>query len=206
MARKSKPGRASRKSRLPALGNVEQGDLPALVVGLGNPGRKYRGTRHNAGFMAADRIIEGGRLVNRATWPDGELWLVEAAGRRFLVLKPATYMNLSGRAVAPLLKSYGLVPERMIVIHDDIDVPLGDVRTKKGGGTGGHRGLASLVEFLGDAGFTRIRVGVGRPPEGRDPAEYVLTHFLDGEAEQAGVSVEKAAATALDLLTGAEIG
>ena len=175
-------------------------------MGLGNPGRRYKGSRHNAGFMAADRLMERGSLLARGKWPDGELALVEVASMRFLVLKPATYMNNSGRAVAPALKSYRLDPERMVVIHDDIDIPLGEVKVKKGGGTAGHRGLVSIVEEIGEAGFTRVRIGVGRPPEGTEPADYVLTDFQDEELEVAGASVGRAAQAAVDLLSGVESG
>jgi peptidyl-tRNA hydrolase, PTH1 family len=132
--------------------------------------------------------------------------LVEAASRRFLVLRPSTFMNNSGRAVAPVLERYGIDPEMMVVIHDDIDIPLGEIRVKRGGGTGGHRGLASLVEEIGSGNFIRVRIGVGRPPEGVDPAEYVLTGFTEEEREQARASVKRATEAALDLVTGAEGG
>ncbi len=132
--------------------------------------------------------------------------MVEAASRRFLVLRPSTFMNNSGRAVAPVLERYGIDPEMMVVIHDDIDIPLGEIRVKRGGGTGGHRGLASLVEEIGSGNFIRVRIGVGRPPEGVDPAEYVLTGFTEEEREQARASVKRATEAALDLVTGAEGG
>ena len=132
--------------------------------------------------------------------------MVEAASRRFLVLRPSTFMNNSGRAVAPVLERYGIDPEMMVVIHDDIDIHLGEIRVKRGGGTGGHRGLASLVEEIGSGNFTRVRIGVGRPPEGVDPAEYVLTGFTEEEREQARASVKRATEAALDLVTGAEGG
>ena len=185
---------------------VERGGSPVLVVGLGNPGRKYRSTRHNAGFMAADLLMEQGMLLARGKWPEGELALLEFSGRRFLVAKPVTFMNESGRAVAPILKTYGLDPSSMVVIHDDIDVPLGDVRVRRGGGTAGHRGLDSLVRETGGAGFARVRVGVGRPPAGVDPADHVLSGFADKEQEEARSSVEKAAKAALDLISGVEDG
>ena len=207
MARnKNRPGRGSARRRAPVLGFLERGGGPVLVVGLGNPGRKYRSTRHNAGHMAADLLVERGALLSRSRWPDGELALLEAAGRRFLVLKPSTFMNESGRAVSQVLKTYGLDSSSIVVIHDDIDVPLGDVRVKSGGGTAGHRGLESLVRETGGAGFTRVRVGVGRPPEGVDPAEYVLRSFTAEELEQARDSVEKAARAALDIVSGAQNG
>jgi PTH1 family peptidyl-tRNA hydrolase len=176
------------------------------VVGLGNPGRRYRSTRHNAGLTAADVLIGQGSVRARGKWADGELALMETSYGRFLVLKPSTYMNSSGRAVAPVLKCYGIAPDQMIVIHDDIDIPLGEARVKKGGGTGGHRGLASLVEDIGSGDFTRVRIGVGRPPEGVDPADYVLMGFEEGEREPAAASTEQAALAVIDLLRGAESG
>jgi PTH1 family peptidyl-tRNA hydrolase len=169
-------------------------------VGLGNPGRKYRGTRHNAGRAATDRIVAASRVLAQGKWPSGKLWLVSSGGRSFLVLEPETFMNLSGRAVAPVCQAYGITPEQVLVIHDDIDLPLGDVRMKKAGGTGGHRGLSSMSACLADPGFSRIRIGVGRPPEGLDAAEYVLDRFGDGERETADRSIEEAAAMALSAM------
>lgn len=207
MARnKNRPGRGSVRRGAPVLGFLERGGGPVLVVGLGNPGRRYRSTRHNVGHMAADLLVERGALLARSRWPDGELALIEGAGRRFLVLKPSTFMNESGRAVAQVLKTYGLDSNSIVVIHDDIDVPLGDVRVKHGGGTAGHRGLESLVRETGGAGFARVRVGVGRPPAGVDPAEYVLRGFLAEELEQARDSVEEAARAARDIVSGAKSG
>jgi len=132
--------------------------------------------------------------------------LVEVATGRFLVLRPSTFMNASGRAVAPVLKRYGIDPEMTVVIHDDIDIPLGEIRVKRGGGTGGHLGLASLVQEIGSSDFVRVRIGVGRPPEGVDPAQYVLTGFTEQELEPAQDSIKRATRTTLDLMTGAEGG
>lgn len=132
--------------------------------------------------------------------------MVEVATGRFLVLRPSTFMNASGRAVAPVLKRYGIDPEMTVVIHDDIDIPLGEIRVKRGGGTGGHLGLASLVQEIGSSDFVRVRIGVGRPPEGVDPAQYVLTGFTEQELEPAQDSIKRATRTTLDLMTGAEGG
>lgn len=156
--------------------------------------------------MSVDLLIERGRLLANGRWPDGDIALLESSGRRFLVVKPATFMNESGRAVAQVLKTYGLDPSSMVVIHDDIDIPLGEVRVRRGGGTAGHRGLDSLVRETGDQGFSRVRVGVGRPPEGIDPAEYVLSRFADEEFEVARSSIEKAAEAAMGLICGEEDG
>lgn len=201
MARNSRAGSGSRRRGVPLLGAVDGGPGGSLIVGLGNPGRKYRGTRHNAGRQAADRILETAEVLARGKWPGGHLSLATSSGARFLVLQPETFMNLSGRAVAPLLDRYGLKPEQMIVIHDDIDLPLGEVRVKQGGGTGGHRGLGSLAAVLGERGFQRVRIGVGRPPEGVDPADYVLSPFEDAEKETAERAIEQAAQEALAAIT-----
>jgi peptidyl-tRNA hydrolase, PTH1 family len=188
------------------VGELGSGPYPIIVAGLGNPGRRYRSTRHNAGLMAADFLMEKGAVRAGGRWLGGDLSLIETGSARFLLLRPSTFMNESGRAVAPVLKRYRVDPERMVVIHDDIDIPLGEIRVKRGGGTGGHRGLASLVQEVGSGDFIRIRIGVGRPPEGVDPADYVLTAFTEEERQQARVSVERASQAALDLVTGAEGG
>ncbi len=184
------------------LGTPDGGTYPALVVGLGNPGRRYAENRHNVGFMTADAVSGLANLVSRARWPGGELCLEEYGGRRFLLLKPETFMNESGRAVAEVLRRYRLAPDRMVVVHDDIDIPLGEVRVKVGGGTAGHRGISSIVDEVGDPGFTRIRIGVGRPPAGVDPADYVLSDFPDEEKELARSSVSRAADRLISLLSG----
>jgi len=147
-----------------------------LVVGLGNPGPGYAKTRHNAGFMVLDRLAEEEGLVFRekndallAEWDRG--WL----------LKPLTYMNLSGRAVAPFVRKKGIPLNRLLVVHDDMDLPLGRIRLKRGGSSGGQRGVASIIEALGDPGFDRLRIGIGRPPPGVDPVRYVLSPFTPEE-------------------------
>jgi PTH1 family peptidyl-tRNA hydrolase len=156
--------------------------------------------------MTADSLIEREALRASGRWTGGDLSLVEVATGRFLVLRPSTFMNASGQAVAPVLRRYGIDPEMMVVIHDDIDIPLGDIRVKRGGGTGGHRGLTSLVHETGSSDFIRVRIGVGRPPEGVDPARYVLSAFAEQEMESARDSIERATLAALDLMTGTEGG
>lgn len=172
------------------------------MVGLGNPGGKYRVTRHNQGRLAIQRLVERSELIAEGKWPDGYLALAEYGNRRFLALIPETFMNNSGRAVAPVLKQYRLSPRQVVLLYDDIDISLGEVRVKHGGGTGGHLGVASVAEVLGDPGFSRVRIGIGRPPEGVDPAEYVLAEFLEGERRGAEQGIDRAVAVALDLLTG----
>lgn len=169
------------------------------MVGLGNPGRRYRDTRHNAGLMAARRLLEQSEVIAEAKWSEGCLGLVRSGPLNFLILEPRIFMNVSGRALSPVVDHYRLGPDRLVVLHDDIDIPAGDVRVKRGGGTGGHRGLESLEDTLGGGGFMRVRIGVGRPPEGVDPADYVLDEFLPEERGKAAAAVTRAAELALEL-------
>ncbi len=143
------------------------------MFGLGNPGRRYAGTFHNAGFEAVDRTARALGVRLRVSG-EAEIGLGTAGGAVVLLGKPRTYMNESGRAVAPVYRRHGRTPEDLVIVHDDLDLGLGVVRLKRGGGTGGHNGLRSLVEELGTNAFLRVRVGIGRPPEGVDPADFVL--------------------------------
>ncbi len=151
--------------------------MPAkLIVGLGNPGSKYLWTRHNAGFMVLDELARrAGIPVTRKTF-SGLYGEGSYRGERLLLLKPQTFMNLSGRSVNPALHFHRLSLQDLIVIHDDIDIPFGRVKLKEGGGHAGHNGLRSLMQELGGGQFARIRVGVGRPLHG-DAADYVLSPF-----------------------------
>jgi len=147
-----------------------------LIVGLGNPGSKYLWTRHNAGFMVLDRLAHiAGIPLSRKNF-SGLYGEGSWEGNRLLLLKPQTFMNLSGRSAAEALRFHKLGLEDMIVIHDDLDIPVGQVRVKEGGGHGGHNGLRSLMEVLGSGAFLRLRVGIGRPLRG-DVSDYVLTNF-----------------------------
>lgn len=153
-----------------------------LIVGLGNPGPQYSWTRHNAGFMVLDRLSRlTGIAVTRKAFSglsgDGN-W----AGQRVILLKPQTFMNLSGRSVAEALRFYKLSLSDLIVIHDDLDIPFGKVRLKEGGGHGGHNGLRSLAQELGSPDYLRVRVGIGRPLHG-DVANYVLSNFSKEEMD-----------------------
>ncbi|HJV37159.1 aminoacyl-tRNA hydrolase [Geomonas sp.] len=154
--------------------------MAKLVVGLGNPGPQYSWTRHNAGFMVLDRLSSlAGISVTRKAFSglagDGN-W----AGERIFLLKPQTFMNLSGRSVAEALRFYKLSLSDLIVVHDDLDIPFGKVRLKEGGGHGGHNGLRSLGQELGSNAYARLRVGIGRPVHG-DVVNYVLTNFAKDE-------------------------
>ncbi|MBC8249886.1 MAG: aminoacyl-tRNA hydrolase [Anaerolineales bacterium] len=154
--------------------------IEKLIVGLGNPGRKYAGNRHNIGFQCLDRLAEAwglsfSRRKHKALLAQGEI-----AGLKVILAKPQTFMNLSGDAVERLARFYKLPPENILVIYDDLDLPLGRVRLRPEGGSGGHKGMKSIVEHLGTNGFPRLRVGIGRPTHG-DPVDYVLDDFAPDE-------------------------
>jgi PTH1 family peptidyl-tRNA hydrolase len=170
-----------------------------LVVGLGNPGRRYANTYHNAGFLAVERLAReyGIRLREEG---EALVGTGDAEGAVVLLAMPLTYMNRCGLAVAPLVRGYGLTPEDVVAVHDELDLPLGAVRLKRGGGAGGHNGLRSLAEFLGSPDFLRIRVGIGRPPAGTDGADYVLSPVLPPNRGPFEGGVEDAAAAAGQIL------
>jgi PTH1 family peptidyl-tRNA hydrolase len=159
-------------------GRSAEPSLDWLVAGLGNPGARYRATRHNAGFMVVEQIADrlGGSWRSRFS---GRLCELRDGDGRLALLEPETYMNDSGRSVAAALRFYKLPPERLLVVHDEIDLQLGDVRAKLGGGLAGHNGLRSLAQHLGTQEFARVRLGVGRPERGdpRPVVDWVLTPF-----------------------------
>ena len=152
-----------------------------LIVGLGNPGREYKHTRHNIGFMTIDKLAVD--LSIRLSKVQSKALIATALldGRKLILVKPQTFMNLSGQSVISLLRFYRIPLEQMIVIHDDIDLPVGTIRIRPGGGSAGQRGLASIIEKLGTQTFPRLRIGVGRPPGRMDAADYVLQDFLKAE-------------------------
>ncbi len=162
-------------------------DEPFLVVGLGNPGPAYAGNRHNAGFFVLDLLAEraGGRFTafkGRADVVEGRL-----AGVRAVLGKPRSYMNDSGGPVGQLRDFHKVPVERVVVVHDELDVPFGVVRLKRGGGDNGHNGLRSVSSALGSKDYLRVRVGIGRPPGRQDPADFVLKDFSARRAQGAGV-------------------
>lgn len=173
-----------------------------LVVGLGNPGPAYAGNRHNLGFMVADLLASraGGRFKahkGRADVVEGRL-----VGVRTVLAKPKTYMNLSGGPTASLRDFFKVPAERIIAVHDELDIAFGQIRLKRGGGAGGHNGLRSLDVSLGTKEYARVRVGVGRPPGRQDPADYVLKDFSGAERKELGWVVDRAADAVEALLTG----
>ena len=175
---------------------------PWLVVGLGNPGPSYAGHRHNVGFMVLDLLADrvGGRWKahkGRADVVEGRL-----AAQRAVLAKPKSYMNESGGPVASLRDFFKVPPQRIVVVHDELDIPYGVLRLKLGGGDNGHNGLRSLTTSLGSRDYLRVRVGVGRPPGRQDPADFVLKDFSGTEKKDLGFHVDRAADAVEALLTG----
>jgi PTH1 family peptidyl-tRNA hydrolase len=164
-----------------------------LIVGLGNPGRRYRGTRHNVGWEVVARLAA--RAGIRVNQDEGfaEVGSGAIGTKRILLARPYTYMNVSGAAVGDLRRRHHLRSEDILIIVDDIDLPLGRLRLRPGGSAGGHNGLKSVIEALGTTEFPRLRVGIGRPPAGVDPADFVLTRFGPDEAPAVDESLERAA-------------
>lgn len=164
-----------------------------LVLGLGNPGARYRDTRHNAGFLVVDRVASREGLSCDRKQLGALVEKVRLEAEDVVVAKPQSFMNLSGQVATSLRGFYKVDLEHLVVVHDDVDLPFGDVRVKVGGGHGGHNGLRDIQAKLGQAGFVRVRFGVGRPPEGRDTADYVLQAFDPNEREQLGELLDRAA-------------
>jgi len=164
-----------------------------IIVGLGNPGRTYERTRHNAGFMAVDELA--GILQVESTQEKHHALLGKARidSEELVLVKPQTYMNDSGRSVAAVLRDAYRTVSDLIVLHDDLDLPLGFVRVKIGGGHGGHNGLRSIIEYLGSPDFIRVRIGINRPALNMDSADYVLSPFLAEERPAASEAIAKAA-------------
>jgi peptidyl-tRNA hydrolase, PTH1 family len=166
------------------------------VVGLRNPGPEYELTRHNVGFEVVQALAEdrGERLGKGPSRTRCETAELRFDGERVVLAAPITYMNESGRAVRALTDYFGIGGEDLLVLHDDIDLPFGRLRIQQGGGTGGHNGLRSIEKALGHREFTRLKVGVGRPPGRMDPADFVLRRFTRAERAEVDLMVAYAAA------------
>jgi PTH1 family peptidyl-tRNA hydrolase len=180
---------------------TEQPMLPYLIVGLGNPGRQYRETRHNVGFATLDRLatrlkLAYSRVQFRALVIDGR-----HNQHRLFLAKPQTYMNESGQAVGALMKFYKIPLENLLVVHDDVDLPLGTLRIRPGGGSAGQKGVGSIIDRVGTQDFPRLRIGVGRPPGQMLAAAYVLQEFSRGETELVAQTLERAVDAALAFVT-----
>lgn len=154
-----------------------------LIVGLGNPGAEYRLTRHNFGFMVLDALAEHWSLQLKKIKFNAVYVEDRFKGNKVVLAKPLTFMNESGRSVAPLMRYFKVPAEQMLVIHDDLDLPLGTLRIRPSGSSGGQRGIESITKLLGTQEFPRMRLGISRPPGQMDPKDYVLKNFLPNEEE-----------------------
>lgn len=164
-----------------------------LVAGLGNPGPEYAGTRHNAGYMVADLLAERMGARFKAHRSRNEIAEGRLAGVPVTLAKPRTYMNLSGGPVAALSAFYKIPADRIVVVHDDLDIPFGSVRIKFGGGDNGHNGLRSITQALGTNEYIRVRLGIGRPPGRMDAATYVLRDFSAAERKELPFVIDRGA-------------
>ena len=163
-----------------------------LIVGLGNPGKRYQDTPHNAGFLVCDRFAERHALGTEARKYSGLFRRGRVAGEDIGVLKPTTYMNLSGRSVAEALRYLPAEGSDLILVFDDLELPLGKLRIRPGGGHGGHNGTRSVIESIGQRDFPRLRVGVGRPEGQRDPTGHLLSRVRSEHRERFEQTVERA--------------
>lgn len=183
-----------------------------LVVGLGNPGPRYAGNRHNVGQMVLDELArrtgasfssKGGLLSRRPQAATAEVRVGTGAGGvpgpRAVLAKPSTYMNVSGGPVAALARYYDVPPDRVVMVHDELDIPFGEIKLKIGGGEGGHNGLRDTTKALGTKDYLRVRVGIGRPPGRQDAADFVLKDFAKQELKDLPWLLD-AAADAVELL------
>jgi PTH1 family peptidyl-tRNA hydrolase len=170
-----------------------------LVVGLGNPGPAYAGHRHNVGYLVDDVLAQRmgspfrAHKSGRADVVEGRLGPVGAETPRVVLARARSYMNESGGAVSTLAKFYKVPPERIIAVHDELDIPYGALRIKLGGGDNGHNGLRSMRSSLGTGDFYRVRVGIGRPPGRQDPADFVLSNYSATERKDLDINVVEAA-------------
>lgn len=174
-----------------------------LIVGLGNPGSRYAENRHNVGYQCIDRLIErhslgSGRLMFKAQTSSGHI-----AGVKVVLARPLTFMNLSGQSVRPLLRWYRIALSDLLVIYDDLDLPLGKIRLRQQGGSAGHKGMRSIIEALGTQDLPRLRIGIGRPVHG-EPPDHVLSDFAPDEAIVMDVALDQAVA-AVETFIAADI-
>lgn len=171
-----------------------------LIVGLGNPGPRYAATRHNAGFFVLDELA--GRLGGsfKAHKAHADLLEGRLAGQPVVLAKPRSYMNESGGPVVAVSRFFKIPIERIVVVHDELDLPFGTLRLKRGGGEGGHNGLKSTSAALGGKDYARVRFGIGRPPGRQDPADYVLREFGAAERKELALFIDRAADAAEAIL------
>jgi len=172
-----------------------------LIVGLGNPGLAYRHNRHNVGFMVADALADKLEIPLKRVKFKAQIGNGKLEDIPIIIAKPLTFMNKSGEAVAPLVRYFKVPLERLLVIHDDMDLPLGTLRMRPSGGSAGHNGMLSIFDKLGTNAIPRLRVGIGRPPGRMDPADYVLQDFPKSDEELLKMVIAQACEAALAFIT-----
>jgi peptidyl-tRNA hydrolase, PTH1 family len=175
---------------------------PWLVAGLGNPGDRFATTRHNVGWMVADALcVKLHTRRRKVRFVPLEAAEVKADGTPLLIVTTSAFMNLSGPPIASFARKRGVPVERVIVVHDELDLPFGALKLKQGGSTAGHNGLGSLVQAFRSPNFFRVRIGIGRPPGRQDPADFVLEPFATRQRDEVEILVEEAADAVLALVT-----
>ncbi|MCI6696444.1 MAG: aminoacyl-tRNA hydrolase [Solobacterium sp.] len=162
-----------------------------LIVGLGNPGKKYENTRHNTGFAVIDRTLAKLNVELDKNKFNADYTMINRNGEKIYILKPLTYMNLSGEAVAPFMKYFGIEPEDLVVVHDDLDLPVGKIRLRQSGSCGGQNGMRNIIDLLGDSNIKRIRVGIGKDPL-IPVVDYVLGKTKKEDLEVYNQALDKA--------------
>ena len=163
-----------------------------IIAGLGNPGKEYENTRHNIGFDVIDRLAEEENIAVMESKHKALIGKGYVAGQKVILAKPQTFMNLSGQCVQPLLAWYKIRPDQLVVVHDELDIPAGELRFKKGGGNAGHNGLKSITQMLGTPDFYRLRIGIGRPPQKGDVINWVLGRPCSEDAEKIRAATDNA--------------
>jgi PTH1 family peptidyl-tRNA hydrolase len=171
-----------------------------FVVGLGNPGIKYQSTRHNLGFLVVDRLAKQYNIAVDRELCDALVGEGLCNGEKIAIVKPQTFMNRSGSALKGFLHEYGGTASDLVIVYDDLDLPFGRIRIRLQGSAGGHRGILSIMESLAGARFCRLRVGIGRPPEGKDTVDYVLEPFSADEISHLSEIIDRAVASVDSLL------
>lgn len=164
-----------------------------LIAGLGNPGKQYEETRHNVGFMAIDELSKRLNIPLDSFKFNGMYGAGNVGGEKIILVKPLTYMNLSGECLRPLMDYYNVEDEELVVIYDDLDIPVGKIRLRTKGSAGGHNGIKSIIQHLGTQEFKRIRIGIDRPQNGMKVVDYVLGRFAPEEQEEIRQTVTKSA-------------
>jgi PTH1 family peptidyl-tRNA hydrolase len=164
-----------------------------LIVGLGNPGKQYEQTRHNVGFMVIDKLSKELSIPLDRQKFNGIYGMGHISGEKIILLKPLTYMNLSGECIRPLMDYYEINDDEMVVIYDDLDLPVGKIRLRTKGSAGGHNGIKSMILHLGTQEFNRIRVGIDRPNNGMKISDYVLGQFTEEEAQGVSEAIDRSA-------------